>query len=124
MITGIGADITEVERIRRALETYGEQFERKIFTEEEIAYCRRTPRRMAERYAARFAAKEAFAKALGTGISRGIGWKDIGVRRLPGGRPFIVLRGRAAEMCAGMASHLSITHTDSTAMATVILEKL
>ena len=123
MIVGIGTDIAEVERIRLALETYGEQFERKVFTEEEIAYCRRTPRRAAERYAARFAAKEAFAKALGTGISRGIYWKDISVRRFPGSRPFIELQGRAAEMCAGMRSHLSLTHTDSTAMATVILEK-
>lgn len=124
MIVGIGTDIAEVERIRQALETYGEQFEHKVFTSEEIAYCRRTPRRMAERYAARFAAKEAFAKALGTGISRGIYWKDISVRRQPGGRPYIVLSGRAAEMCSGMRSHLSLTHTDSTAMATVILEEV
>ncbi len=123
MIVGIGTDIAEVDRIRRALDLYGEQFERKVFTEEEIAYCQRTPRRAAERFAARFAAKEAFAKALGTGIARGVYWRDIGVRRMPGGRPFIELRGQAALLCAGMRAHLSLTHTETSAMATVILER-
>ena len=123
MIVGIGTDIAEVDRIARALQTYGEQFERKVFTQEEIEYCRRTPRRASERYAARFAAKEAFAKALGTGIAKGVHWRDIGVRRMPGGRPFIKLRGHAATLCAGMSIHLSLTHTETTAMATVILER-
>jgi holo-[acyl-carrier protein] synthase len=123
MIVGIGTDLAEVDRIAEALATYGEQFERRVFTEYEIRYCRRTPRRMAERYAARFAAKEAFSKALGTGMRAGVAWRDIEVRRAPGGRPFLFLHGRAAELCAGMQSHLSITHTDTTAMAVVILER-
>lgn len=123
MITGIGTDIAEVDRIARALETYGEQFEQKVFTAEEIAYCRSTPRRAAERFAARFAAKEAFAKALGTGIARGVYWRDIGVRRKPGQRPYIELQGHAATLCAGMRIHLSLTHSGNTAMATVVLER-
>ena len=123
MIIGIGTDIAEVDRIERALETYGEQFERKVFTPEEIAYCRSSPRRAAERFAARFAAKEAFAKALGTGIARGVYWRDIGVSRRPGERPQIVLRGHAATLSAGMLIHLSITHSGNTALATVILER-
>lgn len=123
MIVGIGTDLAEVERIAAALAEYGEQFERRVFTDEEIAYCRRTPRRMAERYAARFAAKEAFSKALGTGMRMGVAWRDIGVRRALGGRPVLELRGRAAELCRGMVAHLSITHTDTTAMAVVVLEQ-
>jgi holo-[acyl-carrier protein] synthase len=78
---------------------------------------------MAERYAARFAAKEAFSKALGTGMRAGVAWRDIEVRRAPGGRPTIHLHGRAAELAAGMQAHLSLTHTDTTAMAVVILER-
>lgn len=122
MIVGIGTDIAEVDRIAAALATYGEQFERRVFSEEEIAYCRRTPRRMAERYAARFAAKEAFSKALGTGMRMGVAWRDIVVRRAMGGRPVLELRGHAAVLAAGMRAHLTITHTDSTAMAFVVLE--
>jgi len=123
MIVGIGTDLAEIDRIAKALDTYGEQFERRVFTEGEIRYCRSTPRRMAERYAARFAAKEAFSKALGTGMRAGVAWRDIEVRRAPGGRPILHLHGRAAELSAGMRAHLSLTHTDATAMAVVILER-
>ncbi|HVZ39465.1 MAG TPA: holo-ACP synthase [Candidatus Kapabacteria bacterium] len=123
MIVGIGTDLAEVERIARALATYGEQFERRVFSDEEIAYCRSTPGRMAERYAARFAAKEAFSKALGTGMRMGVAWRDIVVRRAMGGRPMLELHGRAAQLAVGMRTHLSLTHTDATAMAVVVLEQ-
>lgn len=123
MIVGIGTDLAEVDRIAAALAEYGERFERRVFTNQEIAYCRRNPRRMAERYAARFAAKEAFSKALGTGMRVGVFWRDIEVRRALGGRPVLELHGRARELASGMRSHLSLTHTDATAMAVVILEQ-
>ncbi len=123
MIVGIGTDLAEVDRIAAALAEYGERFERRVFTDLEIAYCRRNPRRMAERYAARFAAKEAFSKALGTGMRVGVFWRDIEVRRALGGRPVLELHGRARELAAGMRAHLSLTHTDATAMAVVILEQ-
>ena len=123
MIVGIGPDLAEVGRIAEALATYGEQFEQRVFAESEVAYCKRSPLRMAERFAARFAAKEAFSKAIGTGMRMGVRWRDIVVRRAPGGRPFLELHGRAAELAAGMTAHLSLTHTDDTAMAVVILER-
>jgi holo-[acyl-carrier protein] synthase len=123
MIVGIGTDITEVERIANTLRVYGERFERKVFSDEEIAYCRLTPRRSAERYAARFAAKEALAKALGLGMARGLWWRDIAVRKLPSGQPELLLSGEAARLCTGLRSHLSLTHTDTMAMAVVVLER-
>ena len=71
-----GVDIIEIDRVRQVLERYGQRFLNRIFTPDEIAYCRdRAPN-----LAARFAAKEATMKALGTGI-RGVGWKDIEVIR-------------------------------------------
>lgn len=123
MIIGIGIDIIEVERIASALAEYGEQFERKVFSDEEIAYCRMTPRRSAERYAARFAAKEAFSKAIGTGIRMGTRWRDIVVRKMPSGRPVLQLRGALAERYGDLNIQLSLTHIESTAMAFVVLEK-
>ena len=79
----------------------------------------------AESFAARFAAKEAGAKALGTGISRGVTWNEFEVVREPGGRPVLELRGRAGLLAKELgvrAISLSLTHTGSLAMATVMME--
>ena len=73
-------DAMEIERIADSIERYGDRFLRHVFTEGEIAYCRRK-RDFASSFAARFAAKEAAMKALGTGFSRGVYWLGIEVVR-------------------------------------------
>jgi holo-[acyl-carrier protein] synthase len=123
MIVGTGIDIVEVPRIAASLDRFGERFTRKIFTDDEIRYCE-SKQNKAERYAARFAAKEAAMKALGTGW-RGLGWKEIEVRRQPGSRPTVVFSGRAAELaerCGVVRASLSLSHTGQHAIAEVILE--
>jgi holo-[acyl-carrier protein] synthase len=125
MVVGLGTDIIEIERVRRSLERYGEQFRRRIFTVGEIAYCESRKRGAAESYAARFAAKEAAAKALGTGISRGVSWQEIEVQRLPGHPPTVHFTGRAAQRAQALGvtrASLSLTHGRDVALATVILE--
>jgi len=124
MIVGTGIDITEVPRIREVIERHGERFLKRIFTEGEIQYCESKANRM-ERYAARFAAKEAGMKAIGTGWNHGVRWRDIEVARKPGGRPTLLLHGKAAEFAAKLGTTniaLSLTHTAEEAMAQVILE--
>ena len=124
MIVGTGIDIAEVPRIAAAIERHGERFLRRVFTEGEIAYCDSKANRI-ERYAARFAAKEAAMKALGTGWNHGVRWRDVEVRRQPGGRPTMAFHGRAAEFAAKLgAAHvaLSLSHTAEQAIAQVILE--
>jgi holo-[acyl-carrier protein] synthase len=124
MLVGTGIDIVEIERIARSIERYGDRFLQKVFTEGEIAYCRRK-KHFAESFAARFAAKEAGAKALGTGIQHGVTWKELEVRRVPGHRPTLHLAGRAMEIAnrLGVAHvSLSLTHTARLAMASVQLE--
>jgi holo-[acyl-carrier protein] synthase len=124
MLIGTGVDLIEVERIARSIERYGERFLRRVYTDLEIAYCS-SRRGSAESFAARFAAKEAGAKALGTGISRGVTWNEFQVSRNPGGRPLLELRGRAALLATELgvrAISLSLTHTGSLAMATVVME--
>ena len=124
MIVGTGIDIAEVERIEQTIARFGGRFKERVFTADEIRYCESKTNK-AERYAARFAAKEAGMKAIGTGWSRGVRWQDIEVRRLPGGRPTVVFRGKAGEFFAklgGVRAHLSITHTKESAMAYVIIE--
>ena len=123
MIKGIGVDNVDVRRIARTLQQYGERFEQKIFTPEEIVYCRWSPERTAERYAARFAAKEAFAKAIGTGVRLGFRWREVSVGKEKTGRPILYLSGGMAERYGHLRSHISLSHTDDMAIAMIVLEE-
>ncbi|MGA8939338.1 MAG: holo-ACP synthase [Acidobacteriaceae bacterium] len=125
MVIGIGTDLIEIERIAQSVERFGDAFLERVFTPGEIAYCRRKKKTSAESFAARFAAKEAGAKALGTGISRGVSWKEIEVRRLPGQRPELHLSGRAAEVSARLGIRrisLSLSHSRGLSIAMVVAE--
>jgi len=124
MIVGVGTDLTEIDRIEQSIARFGERFLRRIYTSDEIAYCR-SKKRSGESFAARFAAKEAGAKALGTGISHGVSWREMEVQRERGGRPALVFTGRAAEIAAGLgvtSIALSLTHARNLALAFVVLE--
>ena len=128
-IVGTGVDIVEVERVERALARVatGNRFRRRVFTENEIAYCESRGRPRYQSYAARFAAKEAVMKALGTGWNRHVGWNEIEVVRQRGHAPTIVLHGKAAQFAQrrGVGRfHLSLSHTATLAIAYVTAEKL
>jgi holo-[acyl-carrier protein] synthase len=124
MIVGTGIDIAEVPRVAASIERFGRRFLERVFTPEEIRYCESKANKT-ERYAGRFAAKEAAMKAIGTGWSRGVTWQDVEVQRVPGQRPTMAFHGKAAEFFRQLGAsraHLSITHTQESAMAQVILE--
>lgn len=124
MILGTGIDIAEVPRIGQSIERFGERFLQRIFTVAEIRYCESKANRV-ERFAARFAAKEAAMKAIGTGMRGGVRWQDFEVGRELGGRPTMLLHGKAAQVAQLMGTkrtHLSMSHTESYAVAYVILE--
>jgi holo-[acyl-carrier protein] synthase len=124
MIVGTGVDISEVPRIRRARERFGERFLKRVFTPEELRYCL-AKANAAERLAARFAAKEAGMKAIGTGLRHGITWQDVEVVRRPGQRPNLRFHRKAAEFADRLGCkrvHLSLSHTREQAIAYVILE--
>lgn len=124
MVLGVGTDLIEIERIEESIDRFGKRFLERIFTAGEIEYCERR-KQAAESYAARFAAKEAGAKALGTGMSRGVSWQEIEVRRRPGERPTLHWSGRAAERARAMGIErveLSLTHSKTVAMAVVVVE--
>ena len=123
MIVGLGLDLCDGARMRRALSRHPRMTWR-IFTEGEAALCssRRDP---APCFAARFAAKEAAMKALGTGWSRGIGWRDIEVVRSPGRAPTLAFHRKALERFQALGasrSVVTITHEGEMAAAVVILE--
>ena len=71
MIHGTGVDIIEISRIKKSMDRYAGKFEEKIFTPQEIEYCR-SQANPCKHFAGRFAAKEAVLKSLGTGMAQGI----------------------------------------------------
>lgn len=115
MIIGIGIDLIEVDRVKKALEEHPRFLDR-VFTPEEVRYSR-GKRNAAQHLAARFAAKEAFFKALG----RRIAWAEVGVVHLTSGRPALDIQ--SAENLGFTRAHLSLTHLRSYAQAMVVLEK-
>jgi holo-[acyl-carrier protein] synthase len=120
----MGVDIAEVERIQGAIVRHGEVFLRRIYTAREREYCERFKNKY-ERYAGRFAAKEAAMKALGTGWRHGVRWVDLEVMRESSGRPTLALTGEAAKIAQQLgvkSAALSITHTQTLALAQVIFE--
>jgi len=124
MIIGSGLDLVSVPRFDRFCRRFDTRGLDRLFTPSEQNYCLALAHAVPS-LAARFAAKEAFIKAIGTGLGRGGSWKDIEVVRLESGRPMLCLHGRAARIAHELGVHrihLSLSHTDEVAGATVILE--
>jgi holo-[acyl-carrier protein] synthase len=121
-IVGHGIDLVSIERIAQLMQTHGEHFLNRVYTTKEQEYCL-SVRSSSARLAGRFAAKEAVAKCFGTGMRDGMRWVDIATLPDKLGKPEVVLTNRAAEIAAerGIAQILiSITHTDTDAMASAI----
>jgi holo-[acyl-carrier protein] synthase len=126
VIVGLGVDLVEIERVRRLMGSRGDRAMARLFTDGERAYAgyRVDP---ARHFAARIAAKEAAFKALaGNDLARGIGWRELEVFARPGGGPLLRLHGRAERRAAELGVTrvlVTISHTDTTAAAVVVLEK-
>ena len=112
MIVGLGIDIVEIDRIKRAMEN--PRFVERILTPAEREYCT-----SAQKVAGRFAAKEAIAKAVGLQLT----WHDVEI-----------LPDELGEPVAKVASHhfdpsrlrlkISISHERKNAVAVATLERL
>jgi holo-[acyl-carrier protein] synthase len=118
MITGIGVDLIEVNRVSEACRK--ESFLKRCFTELEIELIAEDDRKAADN----FAVKEAVAKMLGTGF-RTFFPIDIEVLRTPEGKPYVNLHGKASELAKEQGVsviHVSITNTREYANAFVVGE--
>ncbi|MHB8329389.1 MAG: holo-ACP synthase [Acidimicrobiales bacterium] len=121
-VRGVGIDAVDVVRFRRVLERRPALAFR-LFTDGEREYAGRgvDP---GPRLAARFAAKEAVLKALGVGIGSAA-YRDVEVVRADDGTPTLVLAGSAARLAADRGVrhwHVSLTHTEGLAVASVVAE--
>ncbi|MCT6925504.1 MULTISPECIES: holo-ACP synthase [Bacillales] len=115
MIKGIGLDITELGRIKKAMQR-SEKFALRILSlrEQEI-FLKLSEARKVEFLAGRFAAKEAYAKANGTGIGKGCEFQQIEILKNALGAPQLFFNGEAVK------GFISITHTETVAAAQVVL---
>jgi holo-[acyl-carrier protein] synthase len=126
MIKGIGTDIVEIQRIKKLVEKYGDQFLNKVFTEAEIVFCK-AKANPSIHFAGRWAAKEAFYKALPLTCQPLSSWKSVQVISSGiSGMPLI-------EICSSMLQHqiakesvshfhISISHEQAYCIAFALLE--
>lgn len=125
MIVGLGTDLIGVARIAAVHQRQGQRFLDRVYTAGEQAYCL-AAREPAERLAARWAAKEAAMKALGTGWAAGVRFTDIEmIAAGPTQPPRLGFSGAAAKRLQALGAgawHLSVSHSDGLAIATVIIE--
>jgi holo-[acyl-carrier protein] synthase len=125
VLIGLGCDIIETERIRNVLRKHGDRFLKRVFTEEEQAYCN-SLKYPHKHYAARWAAKEAVAKAFTTGIGEHLEWTSVSVYHGSRKEPLVHLDAKGTALLAQVgATHvwLTLSHIDSHAMAVAALVK-
>lgn len=118
MILGIGMDMIEVQRVKKACEK--EAFLTRCFTKKEQDMIASNQ----EKAAGNFASKEAVSKVFGTGF-RGIQLTEIEVLRDEWGKPYVTLYGRAKELAQKqgiLCIHITITNTKEYAAAYAIGE--
>ena len=121
---GIGVDLCRIDRIEKAIQK--DHFNRRVYTEQEIAYFSGKGRQAAQSAAAMYAAKEAVSKALGTGFSGGVMPEQIEIVHSENGAPEVILHGAAEaalkQVCGG-GIHLSLSHEDNMAAAFVVIDR-
>lgn len=146
IVQGIGIDAVEIARFAH-WHTYSDTKISRLFSAEEIAYCRACKAKSAERFAARFAAREALYKALCQAYPDEK-WlflqlcKHVTVTRGSHGQPNLNVNWEKLTTKPTQSSHgigmknlygsalnnkaprilLSLTHTDTLAMAWVVIQ--
>ncbi|MCC7430231.1 holo-ACP synthase [bacterium] len=117
-LIGIGTDLVEIARIKQSLEKFGENFLQKIFSEEEILYCK-SKNNFFETLAGKFAGKEAVFKAFKTS-RKNLEWKSIKILNKEDGSPFVIL----PQNFDSFQVEISISHTKDFAQAFCVVMKI
>ena len=118
----VGVDIVEIHRI--AKQSHNARFLKRVFTAQEVAYCR-ARKNSAQHFAVRFAAKEAVWKAVSGAIAGRHGGlpllhRDIQVRNLPNGKPEVVFPKRFSKLARRVS--ISLSHGSEYAVAMAIFQ--
>lgn len=131
MIRGIGIDSVEIARFAE-WHAFDDKQLQKIFSDEEISYCRQLPLKSAERFAVRFAAREAFFKALAAmKLEKYVPFfeacKLVTICRNEQGACALEVDWHKiiqSKNVPNLRVHLSMTHDQSHAISFVIIEEI
>ena len=124
MITGIGVDMVQVQRMKKWRDNPG--LLERYFHPEELSIALKNESKAELSLAARFAAKEAFGKALGTGLA-GMLLRDIMIKNRHNGKPEMIVSNTALaalDQNGANRIHVSLSHERDYAIAMVVLEYL
>ncbi|MGB0844400.1 MAG: holo-ACP synthase [Alphaproteobacteria bacterium] len=126
-VIGIGLDLVDIRRIDNTLTVFGERFQKRLFSAQEIEFCNNKPDSAAA-FARHYAMKEACSKALGTGMRLGVAWRDMSMFREKHKKPEIKLTGGALARLKAITPdgyegkvHVSITDEPPYAAAIVTI---
>ena len=123
-IFGIGTDIINIKRIKKALNKNNQTFKKRIFTTLEIKMCEKRINKT-ECFAKRFAAKEALFKAVG--LPKKLQFSDVQITNTQSGTPKFIIKGTSLKNLKKLFKnrkfkiHLSLSDDKPWAIATVII---
>ena len=123
MIIGVGADIVEIKRIKKIWYKFGNKFEKKILSPEEIKHLNTfsTKEKKVKYLSNRLAAKEAVSKALGKGIGL-LQWRDIIILRNSFGQPQVKIKSN--KIISNIQIYISISDSNFNSIAFAIITKI
>ncbi len=122
MVQSVGIDIVDIERFEKTINKWGDKFLNRILSPKELDYCK-AKHNAIHSMAARFAAKEALIKCLNDNDQIGFSWQDMEIINANNGRPVVHLRGKMLSKLQNVAIHVSLSHSPSSAVAVIVLEK-
>ena len=115
-----GTDIIEIKRIKESIDTLGDRFLNKIYTDKENEYCESKKSQRYQHYAARFAAKEAVYKAVSIYLNDkyALNWKDAEIINNEQGRPQVKILKSIQQI---KEIDISMSHCKEYAVANVVV---
>ena len=122
MIQSVGVDIVDLKRFDNVINRWKKRFIERILTQKEIDYCHKKTN-VVPSIAVRFAAKEALIKCLSDSDQIGFTWHEMEILNEVNGRPIVYFYGKLADCLKNNNIFLSMSHSLTSAMAMIVLEK-
>jgi len=117
MIAGVGIDIVKIEKIKKAIDKWGDGFLDRVFSAEETKNILKG-KMYYQRLGARFAAKEAVIKAISKEYP--LIFKEILILNKENGAPYCKFK---KDIDINIDIFLSITHIEDYAVACAVAQK-
>ena len=120
-ILGIGTDIVEIKRVKKIYNKYGDNFARKILSNDEFKKYKFSNKKISF-LAKRFAAKEAIGKAIGIGIRNGVILRYLSINNDGLGRPFVKIENhKKFNLTEKQKIHISLSDERKYAIANALI---